>query len=106
MGGVIVRRVLAGVAGLALIGGSGCRRNPAGDGPYAAEVAEAVPSIEKEAGLTFKHPPKVEVRSREQVRAYLIKKFDESTPQQEVAGEEGAFKLLGLIPDSMNLRNF
>jgi hypothetical protein len=106
MGGVIVRRATAAIAGVMLFAVGGCRRDPAGDTPYAREVAEAVPRIEKESGLKFKRPPRVEVRSREQVRSYLIKKFDESTPQQELAGEEAAFKLLGLIPDSMSLRNF
>ena len=106
MGGVIVRRATAAVAGILVLATGACRKDPAGDTPYAHEVSEAVPRIEKEAGLKFKRPPKVELRSREQVRNYLVKKFDESTPQQELAGEEAAFKLLGLIPDSMSLRNF
>ncbi|HEY2064802.1 MAG TPA: hypothetical protein VGG84_02510 [Gemmatimonadaceae bacterium] len=101
-----MRRATAAIAGLVLLAAGACRRDPAGDTPYAREVSEAVPRIEKESGLKFKRPPKVEVRSRDEVRSYLIKKFDESTPQQELAGEEAAFKLLGLIPDSMSLRNF
>ena len=48
-----------------------CRRNPAGDGPYASEVAEAVPRIEKATGLTYRKPPKLELRSKEQVRDFL-----------------------------------
>ncbi|MEO6526710.1 MAG: hypothetical protein ABIP93_08820 [Gemmatimonadaceae bacterium] len=83
-----------------------CRRDSAGDGPYAREVAEAIPRIEKSTGLKFKTPPKVEARTREQVRDFLLKKFDEATPAKELAGEEAAYKILGLIPDSMNLRAF
>jgi hypothetical protein len=78
----------------------------AGKGPYAREVAEAVPRIEQATGLRFRSPPKVEVRSREQVRDFLLKKFDETTPSAQLAGEEKAYKLLGLIPDTMNLRAF
>jgi hypothetical protein len=48
----------------------------------------------------------VEVRTREQVRDFLLKKFDEASPAKELAGEESAYKLLGMLPDSMDLRKF
>jgi hypothetical protein len=85
-----------------------CNRggDAAGKGPYAREVAEAIPRIEKATGLKFKTPPKVEVRTKEQVKDFLLKKFDEETPSAELTGEEKAYKLLGLIPDTMNLRGF
>jgi hypothetical protein len=105
MGGVIVRRRLL-AAALMLVSAAACRRNPAGDGPYASEVADAIPRIEQATGLRFKQPPKVEVRSREQVREFLLKKFNEDTPAKELAGEEAALKLLGMLPDSLDLRKF
>ncbi|HEX7981467.1 MAG TPA: hypothetical protein VF461_22845 [Gemmatimonadaceae bacterium] len=85
-----------------------CNRgsDAAGKGPYAREVAEAIPRIEKATGLKFKTPPKIEVRTKEQVRDYLLEKFNEETPASELAGEEKAYKQLGLIPDTMNLRAF
>jgi hypothetical protein len=83
-----------------------CRGRAEGEGPFAREVAEAVPRIEAATGLTFKRPPRVEARSREQVREFLVKKFEQDTPAQELAGEEAAYKLLGLLPDSMDLRKF
>ena len=106
MGGVIESRRV-GVAALLLAGAMGaCRRGAEGGGPYAREVAEAVPRIEAQTGLTFKRPPTLEVKSREQVRQFLVKKFDEEMPAQELAGEEAAYKVLGLLPDSMDLRKF
>jgi hypothetical protein len=103
---VTVRGVWASVAALAIVC-VGCKREPAvGDGPYAREVAEAIPRIEQATGLKFKTPPKVEVRTKEQVRDFLIRKFDEATPAAELGGEESAYKLLGLIPDSLELRPF
>jgi hypothetical protein len=82
------------------------RRRPSGAGAYDARVAEAIPQIEKATGLKFKTPPKLEVRSRAQVREFLLKKFDETTPAEQLRGEEIAYKLFGLIPDTMNLRAF
>jgi len=82
------------------------RGGESGSGPYAREVAEAIPRIEQATGLKFKSPPKVEARTKEQVRDFLLKQFDEATPAAALAGEEKAYKLLGLIPDSMDLRAF
>jgi hypothetical protein len=78
----------------------------AGSGPYAREVAEAIPRIEQATGLKFKSLPKVEARTKEQVRDFLLKQFDEASPAAQLAGEEKAYKLLGLIPDTMDLRAF
>ncbi len=96
--------VIAVVAVVALI--LSTRRRAAGDGPFASEVADAVPRIEQSTGLKFKRPPKVELRSKEQVRDFLIKKFDEETPAADIKGEESAYKLLGMLPDSLDLRKF
>lgn len=75
-------------------------------GPYAKEVAAAIPAIEKSTGLKFKSPPKVEAKTKEEVHAFLEKKFDEDLPALELAGAEQAYKLLGLIPDTLDLRKF
>ena len=106
MGGVKSRRTVFAAVGIFVALASGCRKNPAGDGPYASEVADAVPRIEKATGLKFKKPPRVELRSKEQVRDFLIKQFDQSQPAAELKGEESAYKLLGMIPDTLDLRKF
>jgi hypothetical protein len=106
MGGVTAARGAALTAATLLSVAAACRGGDAGDGPYTREVAEAVPRIEAATGLKFKRPPRVEVRTREQVREFLTRKFNEQTPAQELAGEEAAYKLLGLLPDSMDLRKF
>jgi hypothetical protein len=76
------------------------------EGPYAAEVAEAVPMIERSIGLKFKTPPKVETRSKEQVRAFVTKQFTDSLAMHDIAGQEAAYKLFGMIPDTLNLQQF
>jgi hypothetical protein len=84
-----------------------CQRDrPAGTGPYAKEVAAAVPAIEKSVGLKFRAPPKVEARSKDEVRTFLEKKFNEDLPALELAGAERTYKLFGLIPDTLDLRKF
>jgi hypothetical protein len=105
MGGMIGSRGGRGLAVLAVGVVCACRGGD-GQGPYAREMASAIPRIEAATGLKFKTPPRLEVRSREQVRQFLVKKFEEETPAQELAGEEAAYKVLGLLPDSMDLRKF
>lgn len=79
---------------------------PQADAPYARELATAVPAIEKAVGLKFKTPPTVQTRSKEEVQAFLEKKFDEDQPALELAGAEKAYKLFGLLPDTLDLRRF
>lgn len=59
---------------------------------------------ERATGLRFKHDVSVLLRSRAQVRDYVIRKFDQDLPASELAGAEAAYKLFGLIPDSLDLR--
>ena len=96
--------------GLALAAGCDRRRDAnggdAGAGPHARRVADAVPQIERALGLQFKTPPRLETRSRAQVREFLLAKFNETDPAEQLRGEEIAYKLFGLVPDSMNLRSF
>jgi hypothetical protein len=75
-------------------------------GPYAKLMAKYVPQVEKATGLTFKTPPKVEQRSTDEVRAFLEKEFNDNLPALELEGASRAYKLLGFLPDTMDLRRF
>src|SRR5215210_1273134 len=75
-------------------------------GPYAKQVGEAVPRIEKAIGLKFKTPPKVERRSKDEVRSFLMQKFNESMPTAEISGIERTYRRFGLISDTLQLRPF
>src|SRR5258708_27671380 len=55
-------------------------------------------------GSKFKRPPAVAQRTREQVRDYIVHKLDSDLPPAEFASAETAYKLFGLIPDSLSLR--
>lgn len=105
----IVRHPLAAFAALATLVPlvAGCQKESgAYKGPFEREVNLAIPAIEKSAGIPFKRMPKVETRSKDEVRGFLEKKFDESTPALELAGAERAYKLLGMLPDTLDLRKF
>ena len=97
--------VLTALAALPLL--AACQGDsPAMSGPFAKEVARAIPLVESATGLKFKSPPKVETRMRDELRAFLEGKFDEDQPALELASQERAYKLFGLLPDTLKLRPF
>ena len=86
-----------------------CRGEKAGSTPEAARLAHVMdsltPAVEQAVGLTFKSPPKSAIRSRDEVRRYLVNKLDEELTPERERGVEAAYRLLGMIPDSVNLRS-
>jgi hypothetical protein len=60
--------------------------------------------VERATGLHFKSPPRSALRTREQVRAYLVRKLDEELPTPRMRGLETAYRLFGLFPDTLQLR--
>jgi len=61
--------------------------------------------VEHVTGLHFKSPPRSALRSREQVRDYLIRKLDEELPPPRLHGLQTAYRLFGLLPDTLQLRS-
>ena len=61
--------------------------------------------VERATGLEFKTSPKSALRSRRQVRDYLIRKLDEELPPAKLKGLENAYRLFGLLPDTLILRS-
>ncbi len=97
------------LAAACLAAAAGCSRGDdaaAGAGPYASRVRSAVPKVEQAIGLKFKTPPKVESRSRDEVRQFLEAAFNRDLPAAKLAGIERAYKRLGLLPDSLRLRDY
>jgi hypothetical protein len=60
--------------------------------------------VESAVGLRFKSPPQSALRTREQVRAYLIRKLDQELPTPKMRGLEMAYRLFGLLPDTLQIR--
>jgi hypothetical protein len=61
------------------------------------------PAVERAAGFRFKSTPRSAMRSREQVRAYLVAKLRQELPPARMHGIETAYRLLALLPDTLQL---
>lgn len=100
-----VRSIAVLLAGLTVA--AGCRgREEEGAAANDRRVQESIAEIEKATTLQFKRPPVLEYRSKEQVREFLVKRFEEQSPASELAAEEAVFKTLGLIPPTLDYRKF
>lgn len=75
-------------------------------GPYGKQVSDAVPAIENAVGLKFKTPPKVETRSRLQVREFVTRQVTDPIAARQFKGMTAAYKRLGMIPDTLDLQKF
>ncbi len=89
------------VAAVAL---AACARAQRAQDPYGAQVADAVPMIEKATGLRFKTQPRYEIRSKADVHAFLDKAFNEEKSARDIAAQQTVLRRLGIIPDTLDLR--
>jgi len=100
------RTLLTAATAATLVTAVACGDRATDSSPYASRIAEAIPKLEKTTGLTFKTPPKFEARSKEEVRQFLERSFAEDLPDAELNGSARAYKRLGLLPDTLDLRAF
>jgi len=70
-----------------------------------ATVDSLVPEVEKAVGLKFTHPPRFAMRTKEQVKSYLVAKLDQEFPKAKLEGIQALYQLLELIPDSLDLKS-
>lgn len=98
-------RLIVALALLATVACGGDRSN-AIEGPYARQVARAIPQIERASGMQFKTPPRLEQRTRDEVRTYLEQRFAEDLPPEELSAMERVYKRFGLLPEEMDLGQF
>lgn len=99
-------RAFAVIAGFSLFVSCTDKKPTTFTGPYAKQVSEAVPAIENAVGLKFKKPPKVEMRSKAQVREFVTRQITDPLAARQMAGMSDAYKRLGMIPDTLNLQKF
>ncbi len=75
-----------------------------GDADLARLVDSLRAPVEQSTGLRFTAPPRSAMRSRDAVRAYLLAKLDEELPPARLRGLETAYRLFGLLSDTIQLR--
>jgi hypothetical protein len=95
-------------AGVAVIAAGACRERAQAvqsEAELKDMVHRMMPLVAQAVGLPFKREPVVLRRSRDQVRDYVIHKFDEDLPPADLAGLQSSLRLFGLIPDSLQLRS-
>lgn len=91
---------------LLLVLGACAKEAPGYEGPYARQVRKAIPQLEESSGLAFKKLPVLEERTRDEVRSFIEAQFNEQLPPLELAGAQEAYRLFGLLPDTLDLRAF
>jgi hypothetical protein len=87
-----------------------CDRLPwIGPQPGEAEIRELIdsllPRIEELAGLEARDEIRFELRDREEVRAFVEQRITEDTPPEVLEGIRATYVLLGLLPDTLDLRS-
>ncbi len=69
------------------------------------QIAEdVIPQIERVVGLEFDSAPRIAVRSREQMQQYIDGKIESELPPEELDRLSIAYRLLGMMPDTLDLR--
>jgi hypothetical protein len=100
-----MRRLAAMIATLLLLTGCrGERRDTNGERALARLVDSLTPEVERAVGLTFREKPRYALRNREQVRRYVQAKLTEQLPPETFRRITRAYALLGLLPDSVDVR--
>lgn len=92
------------IAALALAACGERARAVQGDAALREMVRQRTAAVERATGLTFKRPPVVARRSREQVLEYIVRKIDEDHTPEELRGLGSAGRLFGFLSDGFDLR--
>jgi hypothetical protein len=71
---------------------------------YTALADSLIPQLERLSGLRARGPVQVDIRTAAQVRAYLEQRMEQEMPAEAIAGMSAAYTMLGLLPDTLDLR--
>lgn len=85
------------------IAACGERSEAQDDAEIRAAVDKLVPQVERAVGLPFKEEPVVALRGKDAVREYLVAKLDTDLPPDVLEGMSAAYRLFGLLPDTLDL---
>lgn len=94
------------VSGLVVGAVVACRGEPPHEDPSGRVqhlVDSLAPLVEDAVGLEFTMPPVSAIRTPEQVRAYVVAKLNQELPPEKLVGIQTAYRLFGLLPDTLEL---
>ncbi len=91
------------LAGVAVFAACDKKAVVSSDTPYADIVSKAIPKIEQQIGLNFKTPPKLQKRTKAEVREFLMKQLTDPKAKTLLAGQTALYRGLGLIPDTLDV---
>ena len=80
-----------------------CNKSVTDGAPYSDIVDGAIPKLEQVIGLKFKTAPKIERRSKAEVRDFLMKQLTDPKSLALLNGQAAVYRGLGLIPDTLNV---
>jgi len=86
---------------------TGCRGTPParGETPELSRLVDSMrPVVERATGQKFKGPTRSALKTRQEVRTFLLGKLEQDFPPSRQEGVEAVYRLLGLIPDSLDLK--
>jgi len=86
---------------------TGCRGTPParGQAPDLSRLVDSMrPVVERASGLRFKGPTRSAMKTKDEVRTFLLGKLEQDFPPARQEGVEAVYRLLGLIPDSLDLK--
>jgi hypothetical protein len=69
-----------------------------------ALVDSLITNLEQLSGLSARERVRVATRTKEEVRAFVSGRLDEELPTADLEGIRAAYGLLGMIPDTLDLR--
>ncbi len=106
----ILRALVASVALLSVVAcksdaqESGSRMVISSDRELGEIAASLLPDLARRSGMELKEPVRLERRTREELVRYLGAKLDEDLPEEEARNTVAAYAMLGLVPDTLDLR--
>jgi hypothetical protein len=79
-------------------------RGESGPPNYQKQMDQYIPEVERAVGLKFRTPPKLEVKTRDEVKAFLLANVQDSNTVRELDGQTALFHALQLVPDTLDLK--
>lgn len=75
------------------------------DEALGAMIDSLLPEISRASGLEARRPVRYSVQSTAEVREFVERQLEDELGPEELAGAERAYRLFGLIPDTLDLRS-